>query len=512
MNSNLLALLLLFGLSSQAETFKLRIEKNSLNTNQIRKMENNFTRFSVEGFELDKTIGAPELPVKSWLVQGTPDQIQVQLNALNTEIFTNTKPYPAQEPDCRCSTDLIKTFSFNNTLFEKALPQVEVSYLGAFRGSPVSRVDVRLASYDSNLNQVELLTNAEVSISEPIFKVPRIDDLKDYLIVVPTDLVDGVTAFADWKRSQGYNVTVEAVASPANDLNLIQALIRRHYDAGADFVIIVGNENTLPMFRVSTSGSSQTPSDLKYFTMDGASDYIPDVFSSRIAATTVGQVAAQLAKSIEFENKTFADASGLNRFVGIASNEGSNPSDNEYILSIGNRFKEVLNTDVVHVYQNDNEKSNPTFLNNTLNSGAAWLTYMGHGDGRSWPNVRVPYSVNSIRQLANVSVVKPIIIDIACQNGRLVDGHFGTTWAAVNETNGGAVAYYGGSVNISWHPPAIMARGIAFEHLSRNFRHLGQALMAGQLYLAANSNSQSQIIDNWEWFHLQGDPGLIISH
>ena len=512
MNFNLLALLLLFSLSSQAETFKLRIDQNSLNTNQVQKMENTFTHFSVNGFEMDKTIGAPELPVKSWLVQGTPAQIKVKLNVNNSEIFANTKPFPAQEPECRCAADLVKTFSYSTALFEEPLPQVEVSYLGAFRGSPVSRVDVRLAAYNASLNHVEMMTNVDVSISEPIFKVPRIDDLKDYLIVVPANLVDGVTAFADWKRSQGYNVSVEAVSSPANDLNSIQSLIRRHYDAGADFVILVGNETTLPMFRVSTSGSSQTPSDLKYFTMDGASDYIPDVFSSRIAATTVEQVSAQLAKSIEFESKTFADASGLNRFVGIASNEGSNPSDNEYILSIGNKFKEVLNSEVVHIYQNDSEKSNPTFLNNTLNSGAAWLTYMGHGDGRSWPNVRVPYSVSHIRQLANVSVVKPIIIDIACQNGRLVDGHFGTTWAAVNNTNGGAVAYYGGSVNISWHPPAIMARGIAYEHLSRNFRHLGQALMAGQLYLAANSNSQSQIIDNWEWFHLQGDPGLIISY
>jgi hypothetical protein len=72
----------------------------------------------------------------------------------------------------------------------------------------------------------------------------------------------------------------------------------------------------------------------------------------------------------------------------------------------------------------------------------------------------------------------------------------------------GAVAYYGGSVNISWHPPAIMARGIAFEQLDKKFHHLGEALLAGQMYLAANWNNQEQVIDNFEWYHLQGDPGL----
>jgi len=65
-------------------------------------------------------------------------------------------------------------------------------------------------------------------------------------------------------------------------------------------------------------------------------------------------------------------------------------------------------------------------------------------------------------------------------------------------------------VNISWHPPAVMARGIAFEHLTKKFHHLGEALMAGQLYLAANWNNQTDIVDNLEWYHLQGDPGMNI--
>lgn len=72
----------------------------------------------------------------------------------------------------------------------------------------------------------------------------------------------------------------------------------------------------------------------------------------------------------------------------------------------------------------------------------------------------------------------------------------------------GAVAYYGGSVNISWHPPAIMAQGIAFEHMDKNFHYLGEALMAGQLYLAQKWNNKEDLVDNWEWFHLQGDPSL----
>ena len=75
----------------------------------------------------------------------------------------------------------------------------------------------------------------------------------------------------------------------------------------------------------------------------------------------------------------------------------------------------------------------------------------------------------------------------------------------------GAVAYYGGSVNVSWNPPAIMAQGIAFEHLTKKYNFLGQALLAGQLYLAGKWTKQEEVVDNFEWYHLQGDPGLNIS-
>lgn len=510
MRFNLIGLLLLFGLTAEAGKFTVQINPADLKTQQVSKHEGAFTQLTVKGLESDRTVGAPELPVKSWLVQGHPSQIQASLKALQTETLADTKPYPVQEQECRCATDKIRTFSMNAEMYKQPLQTVSVSYLGAYRGTPVSRVDVRFGRYNADRNEVQIVTSGEVSINTPVFTLPRLD-FKEYLIVAPTNLVDGVTQFADWKRSQGYTVYVETVASPNNTTAALQTLIKQYYtDKGVDFVIMVGNENTLPMFRVSTAGGS-TPSDLKYFTMDGASDYIPDMMASRIAASTPEQVAAQLGKSVEYEQHAFGNASGLQRFIGIASNEGSNPSDDEYVRSIEAKHKEVYNAEVVHFHQNDSANSNPAGLNKSLDAGAAWITYLGHGSGSSWPSMNRSYSVTNIAQLNNKDVVKPIIIDVACQNGRLLDNYLGTTFLKAENTAFGAVAYYGGSVNISWHPPAIMARGIAFEHLSKKFTHLGEALLAGQLYLAANWNKQAEVIDNFEWFHLQGDPGLNIS-
>lgn len=507
-----LSAILLLGLSfeASAEKFKINITKSDMSLNKIAKNQEAFTKFEVNGFETDKIVGAPELPVKSWLIKGTPQTIRVKLNTQDVQVIANTKPYPTQEQDCRCETDKVKVFAKNNEAYQKGLQQVTVSYLGAYRGTPISRVDVRLGSYNAEKNEVQLITQADVEINQDQFSMPR-GDLKDYLIVVPASLSAGINDFVNWKRSRGYNVYVETVTSPSNDLTALQTLIKKYYtESGIDFAILVGDETAIPMFKVSTSGSSQTPSDLKYFTMDGATDYIPDVLSSRIAATTADQVAAQLAKSIEFEQRSYADSSGLKRVIGIASNEGSKPSDNEYVQSINDKYKAAYGAEAVHLYQND-PNSKPATLNSALSSGAVWLTYLGHGSGSSWPSMNQQYSVSHIPQISNKTTVKPILIDVACQNGRLKAGYLGTTFMKTDSgTAYGAAAYYGGSVNISWHPPAIMARGIAFEHTAKKFRHLGEALMAGHLYLAANWTNQNDVVDNFEWYHLQGDPGMNI--
>lgn len=503
------SLIVLLSLSAQAhQKIKINIDKNSVRVDSVEKLNHSFVKFNVSNVETEKTLGAPELPVKTLLVKGTPEQIKAQLNVQQTEVFSG-KPLPVQEQDCRCATDKVKTFQYNESLYKSSAENVTVNYLGAFRGQPISQVVVKLAQYNGEKNQVVMATQAELSINASAFSLQR-GDYKDYLILGPANLLEGTVDFANWKRSLGYNVSTETISSPNNTTAAIQALIKTHYDNGIDFVIIVGDESTVPMFRVATTGSNQTPSDLKYYTMDGPQDHIPDMLTSRIAASDAAQVSAQLNKSIEHEQKV----SGANKFIGIASNEGSNPSDDQYVRAIGVKYKEVQNSDVVHLHQNDTAKSNPAYLNSELNSGASWLTYLGHGSGTSWPNLNQTYSTTHIRQLNNKNVAKPIIVDVACMNGKLVSGYLGTSFmrsdVLASNSAFGAVAYFGGSVNISWHPPAVMAQGIAFEHLAKKFNHLGEALLAGQLYLSGKWSNKNDVIDNYEWYHLQGDPGLNI--
>lgn len=496
----------------------LSIDSIKLNSSDVT-VENTtqrdgFAKISVAGYELTKKVGTPELPVRTWLLQGTPANIKVAFNVKKTEAIANLRPTPVQPQPCRCETDKLMTFQYNESAYQMAAAPYTLTYLGAFRGTPITRLDVNMAYYDAKSNSTVLRTEADLSVNASEYSF-QAAEYKDYLILAPENLVAGTTAFADWKRSMGHNVHVETLLAPTNNLESITAIVHRYYtDHKVSFVIIVGDERAVPMFKVPTSGDYRTPSDLKHYTMDGADDHVPDMFSSRIVATTPEQVEAQLNKSMEFEQKKYENMNGLKRMIGIASNEGANPSDKDYITSIEDRFKSVLGFSSVHLYQNDSQNSNPTVLNSAFNEGALWLTYLGHGSGTSWPSMNRTYATNHIRNMNNRPVVKPIIIDVACMNGKLDTTYLGSSFMKTEEmptsSPFGAAAYYGGTVNISWHPPAVMARGIAFEHLEKKFKHLGEALLAGQLYLAANWDDQEDVVDNFEWYHLQGDPGMNI--
>ncbi len=499
---------MLFSLEANAAKLNFGISQDAINVQRSGEAVRGFSKIEVRGYELSRKVGEPELPVKSLLVYGARNDIQVSVNYKRSFLIEKLKPMPAQEQPCRCANDKKRSFAYNARAYQNK-QKYSVESLGWWRGQPVSRIDIPLAKYDASRNAVQVIEDVEIEHNAVAFSVNS-EQYKDYLIVVPARMASGVVEFAQWKTSQGYNVIVEKLETPQITLDGIAKLIFENYTKnGIDFVLMVGDETVLPMYQVPTSAGPAT-TDIKYFTLDGSGDYVPDLFYGRIVATTADETAQQLAKSIEFEKTGTKNSKGFSHVIGIASDEGYGPSDDEYVKSIEDKLLTTFGYTSTHFYQGD-QKSSPIELNKSLSTGAAWLFYMGHGSGYSWPSLRQEYYIENVAEMKNATQIKPIIIDVACANGRLLPGYLGSAFSDVtNKDAFGAAAYYGGTVNISWHPPAIMARGIAFEHAAKNFKHLGEAIFAGQMYLAANWDSQDDIVDNFEWYQLQGDPSLLI--
>jgi hypothetical protein len=499
---------LLFSLEANAAKLTLGVSQDAIHIQRSGDVVRGFSKLEVRGHELSRKLGEPELPVKSLLVYGAAKDIHVAVNYRKSFLLEKIKPMPVQEQPCRCADDKKRTFQYNARAYKN--PQdYRVESLGWWRGKPVSRIDISLAKYDAGKNAVRVVEDVEIEHNAETFAVSG-EPYKDYLIVVPAKMASGVTEFAQWKTSQGYNVIIEKLETPQITLAGIAKLVADSYAKnGIDFVLMVGDETILPMYKVETS-AGQATTDIKYFTLDGSGDYVPDVFYGRVVATSADEVAQHLAKSIEYERNGNKNAQGISHVIGIASDEGYGPSDEEYVQGIEENFVKTYAYTDTHFHQGD-QTSNPVELNKSLNTGAAWLFYMGHGSGSSWPSMRQEYQMEHVAQIKNATQIKPIIIDVACANGRLLPGHLGSAFSDVASSDAlGAAAYYGGTVNISWHPPAIMARGIAIEHAAKNFKHLGEALFAGQMYLAANWDDNDDVIDNFEWYHLQGDPSLHI--
>ena len=489
---------------SEAESFMRSSPDGRVDTSQI--FMNGVTNTSM--------VYGPSLPQMSFILRGKPSYLRVSASINKEEVVENVTPSPGQPTQAR-NTAYTVTNKVSKELYEKENPRVEMHYLGDFRGTHLTRVKINVAKYSSKDSTLSVAQDLKVTHNSREFKF-KTEKFNRYLIVTPKELRSGLDTFIAWKESKGFVVEVEEIDSKLTSREQISEMVKDYYKTyKVHFVMLVGTTSLLPTNYVYTGFNARTPSDLKYFTFGGKDDYIPDVFHARLVAETSGEVRRILSKSIRYEWGLYSDMTGYQSLVGVASNEGRNPSDNEYISGIGKTFKSNYGMLYTHFYEN-NLKSNRVKFNQALNRGAAWVTYMGHGSGTSWPSFNQTYKASDINRLQNQDVVQPVIIDVACQNGKLTGmKYIGSKMMSAMDEEGsplGAVAYYGGSVNISWHPPAIMARGIAIERFEQGFTFLGEGLLLGQLYLAKNWDRKRDVVDNMEWFHLQGDPGLKVRY
>ena len=89
-------------------------------------------------------------------------------------------------------------------------------------------------------------------------------------------------------------------------------------------------------------------------------------------------------------------------------------------------------------------------------------------------------------------------------NGR---GYIGETMISGHQKydyKNGAAAYIGGSVDISWDPPAIFAQGISAAIEEKLTLEIGHAMFEGFLHLIEMHHDVDDLVDHFEWTHLQG--------
>jgi hypothetical protein len=231
-----------------------------------------------------------------------------------------------------------------------------------------------------------------------------------------------------------------------------------------------------------------------------------------LVADNADEVTTQITRWIAYE-KNPDSLDWYHDGTAIAGPKGSNPSDEEN----GKQIQSILSQNgykTMDGFYGAEGTATVSNVDQALTAGRSWLTFFGDGSGTgwSWDGTNENYGNSDVEALTNSHL--PFIIDVACLNASWYDEPLPFAKAWVTQTSdgqpAGAVAYLGGSTEISWDPPAIMAIGIAKNHFAQSIPSLGGSILAGQLYLIQQSGASDDTTDNLKWYNLLGDPSLVM--
>lgn len=511
---------------------------------EINKDSAGFDFLQVNALSPFPVVGNPEvLGTGSLLVVPNGHEPQLELVQVEEQQLENVRIRPAQQ-EWRCGGPK-GSFSFNSALYSSnaVYPQswASLQEVGNMAGVRLVRVAINPIRMDM-ANQKLLVASKlhlnvhfrQVSRSVNALTVPksiletlqagtangksltslvRVSGRPERMMIFTADsLKETLQPYINWKKSRGLEVEVVTLTQAGGDKDKLKEYIQKAYDAASvkpTYFLFVGNKDSLPAFKEST-GSGSAASDYR-MTLLAGDDAIPDVFYGRFLADSEEELKTQIQRTMDYEKS--AGGQPWNRQGStIASDEGSNPSDEEYAGQVQEALKAGTYQSVDSFFQGEKTATSQNILG-ALKEGRSWISYFGHGSGTSWGSVNDKFSTSTITEVDNQGRL-PIIIDVACLNASWmnISKCFGKAWMTENGNGNakGAVAYYGGSVSISWHPPAVMSVGIAKRHFENSLRTIGSSVMAGQLYLVEQMGDGYQVTDNMKWYNLFGDPSLVV--
>ena len=451
--------------------------------------------------ETTRNYGRAILPARVLVLSSERESLsEVNVKVIEEEFFEGVIRQAYSGTKCRCRENKNTQFSIEETIKKQ---KIEVTKLGNYQGKNIFHVVVPMAKQSGK--GLSVYKKAEITFPDEFSEITYVknDSEKNVLVLFPNEFSREISYLNEYLGDSGFNFKNINLRNIGLSTQKIQKFLKNYLSKNKVFhVILVGDEFKLPTFYRNTKFDAQTPTDLPYFTLGGQGDYIPDVLYSRIPISKPDQLKNLIDKYYSKDRALTLYQEGV---LGVSSNEGSNPSDKQYMETM---LKGLGDYQRFHLNQDD-ENSNPSTFNHILQTGVRWVGYIGHGSGYGWPSFKIPYRVSDFRDLKEMTDF-PIVFDVACQNGRFDNsGRIGEVLIKSPDVFGlprGAVSYIGGTVDISWHPPAKMGIGMT-KWLGENKNgSIVDALMAGQFYLMKNHSSAQDIKDNFVWFHLQGNP------
>ena len=273
---------------------------------------------------------------------------------------------------------------------------------------------------------------------------PVNDTFGKMLVICHSNFLSEMTNFVNWKNQKGIPTELIEFSTIGTTATQLQNYIQNRYltDREIAYILLVGDLAYIPS---PTYGAGE--SDPTYSLVAG-NDAYPDIFVGRFSAESTTDVITQVNKVIHYERDLNSMDSWVQNAFGIGSSSGIG-DDGEYDYQHIDNIKQLLiaygyNT-VDEIYYDSSTASQVT---NAINAGRGFGNYCGHGSTINWDTTG--FNINNVNALSN-GYMTPFIMSVACLNGHFGSNCFAEAW--LRKSGGGAIAFYGSSINQSWNPP-----------------------------------------------------------
>ncbi len=513
-----------------------------------------YTRMSGDGYGYPYSYGLPELPVLRQDVE-IPFGAEVSVELISFQSMDRSlvtlglhSIYPMQPPvpkiegveDNQPFTIDSKYYSDGST-YPSWVVNLGEPYI--VRGHRILPVEVWPVSYDPSVGRLRLysqvafrlnLTGSDMLTTQGLanrYSSPSFDSSISgrvlnfnqgqpqaskgdigLLIISADAYVDALAPLVTLRENRGFEVTLTRTSEIPNGNTPagIKSYIQTAYDTWPlppSYILLVGDTDTLPTWTGQIIGTS---TDLYYATMDGASDWHPDIGRGRFPVRSVAQTSYMVNKYLEYatlngqepwlktvsfpatcDNYTVAEGTHnyvIDTYTAPGGWTGTFPAD-------PNPGGDKLYCVTYNATHQD--------LVDQFNQGRWAIIYSGHGSYSGW---EMDFTPADIRNLTADNMY-PFVASHACISGDFGQVEvFGETW--VLQEGKGALVYWGSSTNSYWDEDDVLERSMFDSLFIEMSPHTDVTAMTYAGLAEVEGHYPSSARYYWETYNILGDPSV----
>ncbi|MBU0497914.1 MAG: hypothetical protein KKG04_08190 [Candidatus Thermoplasmatota archaeon] len=525
-------------------TYTLNIETPTYDITTIETTEGIFNSITISETGFTTTLGDPKLPVLRYYLeipqQATP---QITLNNLQWTTTTTTHPIIPVQPSQIKDTSEPPAFILNPLTYQSTTPlqttTATITTIGTIRGTIVALLEIYPIQYIPATGELRLLQTGDITISfnganlaathaiktryttptyEKFFQNlftnygmfnppnPTDYDQEGYIIIVYDTFYEEIQPLANWKQTQGYDVTVTKTSQipggPTKE-NIYDYIEEAYFtwSIPPTYVLLVGDSGQIPTY---TGTSSNTAADLYYVTVEGT-DYFPDIYIGRFPGSQESHITAMVDKTVFYEEGLFESNDWIKMAAFLASVDNYQISEGTHNYVINNFL--LPNGYICDKLYQVTYSATTQDVRDSINDGRSLVIYSGHGSTTSWAD-GPPFSQSDVNNLVNDEMY-PFVGSHACVTGQFTVGEcFGETW--VRAAGKAAVVFWGSSANTYWDEDDILEKGMFHAWWNSDLTWTGGMTDRALYYVYQNYSGGGRSRYYFECYNIFGDPSLII--